>query len=570
MAEEVRVQVGAQRAARGRGQDRGGGPVPDVLIIGAGASGAVVAWSLAQAGLRVVCLEQGDWVDPRTYAHGRPDWERRRQTDWAKDPNVRARPEDYPLDNRDTPITPLMFNAVGGSTIHWSGHFPRFRPSDFRVRSLDGVADDWPLSYWDLAPYYDQNDAFIGVSGLHGDPAYPPRPPRHGPPQGLGPAGEAYVRGLERLGWHWWPSDSALLSAPLKGGSGGAFGGPDGEARAVCNACGPCDLGCPTGAMSSAHVTYWPAALAAGAELRTGARVREITVDRRGRAGGAVYYDATGRVQEQAARLVVVACNGVGTPRLLLNSASGRFPQGLANSSGQVGRNLMFHPVAFVGGTFAERLDAFQGPLGTFLHCQEFYETDPRRGFLRGFQLQLCRDGGPLMTALGGFTQHQLPWGQGHHRALRERFAHTLNVCVMVEDLPEAHNRVTLSPDLTDDHGIPAPRVSYTVGENSRLALAYGIERAQELLEAAGAHSVRHDPLARETGWHLMGTARMGDDPATSVVDRWGRAHDVPNLFIVDGSVFVTCASINPTTTIQALALRTADWIRRHHQEVAP
>ena len=299
MAEEVRVEQGVQPGV----QPGRPGPVADVLIIGAGASGAAVAWSLARAGLRVVCLEQGDWVDPRTYAHGRPDWERRRQTDWAKDPNVRARPEDYPLDNRDTPITPLMFNAVGGSTIHWSGHFPRFRPSDFRVRSLDGVADDWPLSYWDLVPYYDQNDAFIGVSGLHGDPAYPPRPPRHGPPQGLGPAGEAYVRGLERLGWHWWPSDSALLSAPHEGTHGGPAEGPRGPpgevGRAVCNACGPCDLGCPTGAMSSAHVTYWPAALARGVELRTRARVREITVDRRGRAGGAVYYDAAGKVQEQ-------------------------------------------------------------------------------------------------------------------------------------------------------------------------------------------------------------------------------------------------------------------------------
>ena len=236
MAEEVRVQQGQP------------GPVPDVLIIGAGASGAVVAWSLAEAGLRVVCLEQGDWVDPRSYAHWGPDWERRRQTDWAKDPNVRARPEDYPLDNRDTPITPLMFNAVGGSTIHWSGHFPRFRPSDFRVRTLDGVADDWPLSYWDLAPYYDQNDAFIGVSGLHGDPAYPPRPPRHGPPQGLGPAGEAYVRGLERLGWHWWPSDSALLSAPLGGPPGqGAPGGPPGRGAPSATPAAPATWAAPPG-----------------------------------------------------------------------------------------------------------------------------------------------------------------------------------------------------------------------------------------------------------------------------------------------------------------------------------
>ena len=181
--------------------------VADVLIIGAGASGAAAAWSLTSAGLDVVCLEQGDWVDPTDYPHSSPDWELHRQTDFAKDPNVRQRPEDYPLNNDATPITPLMFNAVGGSTIHWSGHFPRFRPSDFRVRTLDGVADDWPISYWDLAPYYEENDANIGVSGLNGDPGSPPRTPRQTPPLGLDAASETYIRGLEKLGWHWWPSD---------------------------------------------------------------------------------------------------------------------------------------------------------------------------------------------------------------------------------------------------------------------------------------------------------------------------------------------------------------------------
>ena len=221
-----------------------------------------------------------------------------------------------------------MFNAVGGSTIHWSGHFPRFRPSDFRVRTLDGVADDWPLTYWDLAPYYDQNDAFIGVSGLHGDPAYPPRPPRHGPPQGLGPGGEAYVRGLERLGWHWWPSDSALLSAPSGGpreSHEGPLGGPHGAGRAVCNACGPCDLGCPTGAMSSAHVTYWPAALARERSCAPGPECGRSPWIARGRRGGRLLR-RYGRVQEQPARLVVLAGNGVGTPACCSTPSPGASP----------------------------------------------------------------------------------------------------------------------------------------------------------------------------------------------------------------------------------------------------
>ena len=147
----------------------------DVLIIGAGASGSVVAWRLAQAGMKVVCLEQGGWLDKDDYPHRRNDWELQRQRDFNLDPNERMRPEDYPLNVDDSPINPLMFNAVGGSTIHWSGHFPRFKPSDFRVKTLDGVADDWPLDYWELEPYYDRNDALVGVTGLAGDPANPPR-----------------------------------------------------------------------------------------------------------------------------------------------------------------------------------------------------------------------------------------------------------------------------------------------------------------------------------------------------------------------------------------------------------
>ena len=529
----------------------------DVLIIGAGASGAAAAWSLASGGLDVVCLEQGDWIDPTDYPHSDIDWELHRQTDYAKDPNVRQRPEDYPLNNDATPITPLMFNAVGGSTIHWSGHFPRFRPSDFRVKTLDGVADDWPLTYWDLEPYFEQNDANVGVSGLNGDPGSPPRTPRQTPPLGLDSAFHAYIRGLEKLGWHWWPSDNALITAPF------------GQDRQPCNYCGPCDMGCPIGAMSSAHVTYWPAAMAKGARLITRARVREVTVDRRGRANGAVYYTADGGIAQQQARVVILACNGVGTPRLLLNSVSSRFPHGLANSNGLVGTHLMFHPVAFVTGIFSDPVEGHAGPVGLLGHCQEFYETDLNRGFVRGFQLQLCRDSGPVSTALGSFPGDGVPWGAEHHRVHRERSRRMLTIGVMIEDLPEAHNRVDLDPELTDTNGIPAPRITYAVSENSRKSLDYGIDRARDLLDAAGAHTVLSQTLTREAGWHLMGTARMGADPRTSVVDGHGRAHDVPNLFVIDGSLFTTSAAVNPTSTIQALALYISDRLKQNFREVA-
>jgi choline dehydrogenase-like flavoprotein len=443
-----------------------------------------------------------------------------------------------------------MFNAVGGSTIHWSAHFPRYHPSDFRVRSLDGVGDDWPLTYDELEPFYDQNDRMIGVAGLTGDPSQPPRSPRQTPPIPPGPLAEAMARGFDRLGWHWWPSDTAIITADFNG-------------RPACNNCGPCDIGCPTGSRSSADVTYWPLALRQGVELRTRCRVREITVDEQGRARGVLYYDASGALQEQRAPLVIVAANGVGTPRLLLNSRSAAFPDGLANRTGMVGKCLMFHPFATASGVLPEPLESYKGPIGCSIFSHEFYETDASRGFVRGFMMQIVRESGPLREALGGATATRIPWGSGHHATFEERFARGISVGLMGEDLPETVNEVTLDPTLMDGDGIPAPLVRYRLSDNSLRMMEYAAEKATEALEAAGAHTVLIRNPLRQSGWHLLGTCRMGDDPRTSVVDRWGRAHDVPNLFVVDGSLMVTSAAVNPTPTIQALALRTADYIKR-------
>ena len=358
------------------------------------------------------------------------------------------------------------------------------------------------------------------------------------------------ARGFDRLGWHWWPSDSAILTRDYDG-------------RRACINCGPCDLGCPTGAKASTDITYWPKALASGARLETRARVREITVGPDGRVDGALYHDREGRLREQKARAVVLAANGIGTPRLLLNSRSARFPDGLANRSGLVGRNLMFHPYAFVRGVFDRPLGGYRGPIGCSIISQEFYETDPSRDFVRGYSFQVARGLSPIASALGGSIGGPVPWGRGHRRAYDDEFDRTITIAIIGEDLPEPGNRVDLDPSLTDGHGIPAPRVSYTLSENSRRMLDHGIARAGEALDAAGAHRVSVNPLLRPGGWHLMGTARMGRDPATSVVDAEGRCHDVPNLYIVDGSVMVTCAGVNPTSTIQAVALHIADGIIR-------
>ncbi|HEY1297723.1 MAG TPA: GMC family oxidoreductase [Chloroflexota bacterium] len=523
---------------------------PDALIVGAGASGAAVAWSLAEAGFRVTSLEQGDWLAPESLPHAQDDWEIHRLTDFNADPNVRGLASDYPVNNVDSTFTPLMFNAVGGSTIHWSAHFPRYHPSDFRVRSLDGVGDDWPFTYAELEPFYDLSDRVTGVSGMTGDPSQPPRSPRGTRPLPIGLLGQRIGAGFDKLGWHWWVSDGAILSESYEG-------------RPACNLCGPCDIGCPTGARASADVTFWPRALRAGAEVRTGCRVREITLAADGRARGVMYYNHAGALHEQRAPLIVLACNGVGTPRLLLNSRSKQFPDGLANRSGLVGKNLMFHPFAAVGGVFREELDSLQGPIGSVIFSHEFYETDPHRDFVRGFGLQIVRQSGPLHTALGGFTSTRVPWGAAHHSVFDARFRHMINIGVMGEDLPETINEVVLDPDLTDTHGIPAPLVRYRLSDNSVRMMEYGVARASEALQAAGATEVLSLNPMRASGWHLLGTCRMGLDPLRSVVNEWGGAHDVDNLFIVDGSIFVTSAAVNPTTTIQAVALRSADYIKR-------
>jgi choline dehydrogenase-like flavoprotein len=277
-----------------------------------------------------------------------------------------------------------------------------------------------------------------------------------------------------------------------------------------------------------------------------------------------VYRDATGQVREQKARIVVLAANGIGTPRLLLNSRSARFPHGLANGAGLVGTNLMFHPYALARGAFDDRLDGHQGPNGCAIISQEFYETDRARGFVRGYSFQIARGLNAIGTATGGLSGQRLPWGAGHRAAYDARFDRTITVAVIGDDLPEEHNRVELDPQLADGDGIPAPRVIYTLSDNSRKLLDHGLARAEDVLRAAGARTVDTTPLLRTGGWHLMGTARMGTDPRRSVVDAHGRCHEVPNLYIVDGSILVTGGAVNPTSTIQALALRVADHLKRN------
>jgi choline dehydrogenase-like flavoprotein len=518
----------------------------DVAVVGAGLGGSAFCARLSERAphLRIVCLERGDWVDRAAMPAYRRDWQTAVLGAWSTAPNVRlaaaeaSQSADYPVDDSESPIKPLMWNGVGGSTINWAAHVPRLHPSDFKTKTLDGIGEDWPLSYFDLEPYYDLNDTAMGISGLAGDPAYPPKRSPRMPPLPIGRMGETAARAFNALGWHWWPSDAAINSV-------------DRGDRGACNNGGPCLIGCPIRAKASADIVYWPLALKNGVELRTQCVAQQVIIQG-GRAIGVAYRDQSGVMHEQPAAFIVLACNGIGTARLLLASDVG------GNPDGALGRYLMFHPVAYARGMFREELDGPRGPIGTSIYSHEFYEHQPGRSFRRGLQLQITRENALLLQAL----RLEPAWGAVAHRQLREEFHHSLPVLVMAEDLPEARNRVALTAAVAAD-GLPSVRIEYTLSDNSRAILDFGLDRAEEMLRAAGAHRVTRVPLAPMTGWHLLGTARMGHDPATSVTDSRGRCHAVPNLVVADGSLFPTVGAVNPGVTIAALALKIADDLAR-------
>jgi choline dehydrogenase-like flavoprotein len=518
----------------------------DVAIVGAGPSGAAAAWRLAQAGMSVLVLDRGSPFDAAALRREDGDWEWRRAREWSSNPNIRRGAEDDPVDDAQTPIKPMFAHGPGGTSHFWSAHVPRFRPEDFHAASLDGAGSDWPIGHDDLAPFYEMAEARWGVAFVPGDPTAPRRQGRPMRLPTLGAHGRRFAAAFDRLGWHWWPVDLVV--------------GRDGDDPAAtrCRHIGPCDLGCPSRLRSTAGRAFLDDAIAAGARLLTGTRVIGIEHDATDRATALICRGGGAEFRVRAARFMLAA-NGAATPRLLLLSASGRHPRGLANRSGRVGLGLMLHPYAKVDGCFDAPLGGWVSGEKAGLVSFEFARSDPARGFVRGVKLQLVTGPGPIALANGAGPGTPLPWGVGHHRAFEARFDRICGLTVCAEDLAEDGNRIALSDRVFDRDGLPAQKWIYRLSENSRRALDFGMARAAEVLRAAGAGELIRTPLRDQAGFHVMGTARMGVDRETSVVDAFGRCHDHPNLHVVDASVFVTSAVINPTLTAQALALRAAD-----------
>ena len=532
--------------------------VPDVLIIGAGASGGVTAKHLAEQGFSVVVLEQGHWVNQSDLPGLRPEYELLGSGPWHPNPNVRQRAEDYPLNLDESVATVGMFNGVGGSTVLYAACWCRAKPSDFRVRTLDGVADDWPLTYEELAPYYAQVEFELGISGQPGNPAYPPG---HNPPLPSLPinmAGRVMAQGMNKLGWHWWPGYNSIASR-------------DHGHQKKCERLGVCMYGCPQGAKGSADVALFPDALAHGARIETGARVAQITLDENGLANGAVYFK-NGKEDFQPAKIVLLGANGIGTPRLLLMSDSNRHPTGLANSSGLVGKRFMTHPFGTSVGLYEEDLEDWVGPTGEAIESMQFYETDSSRGFVRGSKWHIIPSAGRPLGMINRWTNGEGGvadepfWGEQFTSRMKSSIGHLIEWMIMPEDLPEETNHISLDHSLTDSDGLPAPKVHYTTSENTRRLVDWNLQRSLEAHEAAGATKSwitnRNNP-----SWHNMGTAKMGHDRETSVVNGYGQSHDVPNLYIIDGSQFPTATGVNPTATICALAKRTATYIANNRDQ---
>jgi choline dehydrogenase-like flavoprotein len=519
------LRPGAWMSMRGYRQDE----AVDFVIVGTGAGGGTLACRLAEKGFKVVALDAGAWWRPlEEFAS---DETHQSKLFWT-DERICDGENPLRLGNNNSG------KAVGGSTVHFAMVSLRFRPEWFKSRSLLGYGADWPLDWREMWRYYGEVEDALKIAGPVNYPWGPKRPRYPYRAHEMNAAALVLARGCDALGIRWSPTPLATVSAP----------------RGAAHPCvyrGFCVSGCATNAKQSALVTWIPRAVRAGAEIRDLAMVGRVVMGDDGLATGVDYF-REGRWQFQRARNVVVAGYAIETPRLLLMSATDRFPDGLANSSGLVGRNLMVQTNQAVWATMDEEIRWYKGPPSLAITEHWNYE-DKGKDFFGGYAYM---SQGPLPVAWAAVQNGRGLWGQALLDEM-QKYNHQAGLRIVGETMPQERNRVTLA-DEKDQYGLPIARVTYSLCENDRRLIDHSLKFMSRALEAAGGREIwaQTDDTA-----HLHGTARMGDHPATSVVNADCRSWDIRNLWICDGSVFPTVGGVNPSLTIQAIALRTADRI---------
>jgi choline dehydrogenase-like flavoprotein len=536
------------------------GEAVDFVVIGSGSAGGVLAKELSTSGFDVVVLEQGPYRRAADFIHDELSVIFRSELmGGGNQGNGQTFRDDEGKVAKPLQRQPARYaQGVGGASVHFTGNFWRMREIDFKERSVLGpIATtnfaDWPISYEELEPYYTKVDWEIGVSGAPGPNDAPRSKPFPMPPMPVKSSGVLMERGAKKLGLIAQPEPHAILSQPHNG-------------RPACINCGYCMFfGCEVGAKSSTLAAMIPLAEASGrCEIRPNSAVFRINTDQRGRASEVLYYDRDGVERAQKTKAVVLSANGAETPRLLFLSASAKHPDGLANSSGYVGRNLMFNAHSAAQGVFAEPLNDYKGVQVTRI-IHDFYGADPARGFYGGGGLDArpLWSATPILHAMEGMPPDTPSWGAAFKDEMAHNFTRQMCIVGSTTSLAMDRNNISLDPESKDRWGRPAIRVTYRDHDDDLSMAKFLQDRAMELMDAAGAGKSWRYPLTSTNGGeHLLGTCRMGDDPETSVVDRNHRSHDVPNLFICDGSSFVTSGRGQPTMTIMALAFRAADRIK--------
>lgn len=504
----------------------------DFAIVGTGAGGGTLACRLAELGFSVVAFDVGPWWRPLE--------------DFASDETHQKKLfwNDERICDGDNPLVLGANNSgrsVGGSTVHFAMVSLRFRPEWFKARTLLGYGVDWPLDWREMWRYYDQVEQALKISGPVTYPWGPKRPRYPYRPHELNAAAWVLAKGAEAMGIAWAPTPLATVSAPR-------------DQSPPCVYRGFCVAGCATNAKQSALITWIPRAVRAGAEIRDLSMVGRVATDAATGQVTGVEYFRDGAWRFQKAKNVVVAGYAIETPRLLLNSANARYPDGLANSSGLVGKNLMVQSNQAVYGAMEQEVRWYKGPPSLAI-TEHWNYVDRDKDFFGGY---CYMSQGPLPVAWAGVQAGARGlWGDALRREM-EKYNHQVGLKIVGEVLPNEDNRVRLT-DEKDRFGLPVARVTFSYGDNDRRLIDHSIRFMRQSLDAAGVSDLW---VEEDDTCHLNGTARMGDDPATSVVNADCRTWDIPNLWICDGSVFPTVGGVNPSLTIQAIALRTGDRIR--------